>query len=86
MLELFRANLVPTQTPIAKLEQIRITLMVTGFRLGIISAQQTTTGSISDHLHWNWRFYRLIITGTTPAFGLTMNQPPTQRTAHGQAD
>jgi O-antigen ligase len=44
--------------------------------------------SLTDfrHLHWNWRFYWLIIAGATLAFGLTTRQPPTRHTDHGQAD
>jgi O-antigen ligase len=44
--------------------------------------------SLTDfrHLHWNWRFYWLIIAGATFAFGLATHQPTTRRADHGQAD
>jgi O-antigen ligase len=43
--------------------------------------------SLTDfrHLHWNWRFYWLIIAGATLAIGLTQ-RPPAQRPEHEQAD
>ncbi|MEW8052096.1 MAG: O-antigen ligase family protein [Candidatus Thiodiazotropha sp.] len=43
--------------------------------------------SLTDfrHLHWNWRFYWLIIAGTTLAFGLAAYHPPKRRADHEQA-
>jgi O-antigen ligase len=44
--------------------------------------------SLTDfrHLHWNWRFYWLIIAGATLAFGLASHQLPSPRTDHEQTD
>ncbi|MES9993407.1 MAG: O-antigen ligase family protein [Candidatus Thiodiazotropha sp.] len=44
--------------------------------------------SLTDfrHLHWNWRFYWLIIAGATLAFDLVSRRPAGKRTEHGQAD
>ncbi|MBW9264660.1 MAG: O-antigen ligase family protein [Candidatus Thiodiazotropha sp. (ex. Lucinisca nassula)] len=43
--------------------------------------------SLTDfrHLHWNWRFYWLIIAGATLAFGLATYRPTKRRGEHEQA-
>ncbi|MEW8505620.1 MAG: O-antigen ligase family protein [Candidatus Thiodiazotropha sp.] len=44
--------------------------------------------SLTDfrHLHWNWRFYWLIIAGATLAFDLASRRPRARRTDHGKSD